>query len=123
MLACTKAVSIKWGNSNFASDSQPVSMFSYLKNLPLTIQMRFEQCRVVLVVCCFSDHKCRHGDVYTARCNATRKKTVQVIIISNYVPTGCNKCLIYNGFYCFCVIAPGHAITNVVRGVTFPSHA
>ncbi len=42
---CSKAVSIKWGDSNFArtvdaSDSQPVSTFSYLKNLPLTIQTR-----------------------------------------------------------------------------------
>ncbi len=34
----------------------------------------FWQCRVVLVVCCFSDHKCRHGNVYTARCNAARRK-------------------------------------------------
>ncbi len=31
----------------------------------------FEQCRVVLVVCRFSDHKCRHGNVYAARCNAS----------------------------------------------------
>ncbi len=42
---CTKAVSIKWGHSKLqgqsgASDSQPVSTFSYLKNLPLTIQTR-----------------------------------------------------------------------------------
>ncbi len=29
---CTKTVSIKWSNSSFASDSQPVSMISYLKN-------------------------------------------------------------------------------------------
>ncbi len=63
--------------------------------------MTFEQCSVVLVVCRFSDHKCRHGNVYAARCNVMRKKTVQVIIISNYVPTGCNECLVYNGFYCF----------------------
>ncbi len=27
-----------------------------------------------------------------------RKKTVKVIIISIYVPTGCNKCLVYMGF-------------------------
>ncbi len=47
-----------------ASDSQPVSMFSYLKNLPLTIQTRVY--RVVFVVCHFSDHKCKHGNVYTA---------------------------------------------------------
>ncbi len=65
----------------------------------------FEQCRVVLDVCCFSDHKRRHGNVYAARCYTT------VIIISNYVATRCNKCLVYCGFYCFCVLAPGHAIT------------
>ncbi len=47
--------------------------------------MSFDHCRVVPVVCRFSDHKCRHGNVYVARCNATRKKTVLVIIISNYV--------------------------------------
>ncbi len=48
MLACTKTVSIKWGNSNFARTVwrfwQPVSMFSYLKNLPLTIQMQVLSC-------------------------------------------------------------------------------
>ncbi len=32
--------------------------------------MSFEQSRVVLVLCNFSDHKCRHGNVYAARCNA-----------------------------------------------------
>ncbi len=31
----------------------------------------FEQCRVVLDVCCFSDHKRRHSNVYAARCNTT----------------------------------------------------
>ncbi len=71
----------------------------------------FELCRVVLVVCRFSDHKCRHGNVYMARCNVTRKKTVQVIIISNYVCTGCKKRLVYNWFYCFSLVAPGHGIT------------
>ncbi len=35
---CTNTVSIKWSNSSFASDSQPVSMISYLKNLLLMIQ-------------------------------------------------------------------------------------
>ncbi len=38
-------------------------------------------------------------------------ENVAIIIISNYVPTGCNKCLVCNGFYCFCVVAPGHGIT------------
>ncbi len=36
----------------------------------------FELCRVVLVVCRFSDHKCRHGIVYATQCNATCKKRV-----------------------------------------------
>ncbi len=38
-------------------------------------------------------------------------------------PTGCNKCRVYNGFYCFCVVAPGHGITIRWGGVTFLSHA
>ncbi len=53
-----------------ASDSQPVSTFTDNSNAS------FEQCRVVLIVCRFSDHKCRHGNVYAARCNTMRKKTV-----------------------------------------------
>ncbi len=57
----SKAVSIKWGiptlqEQSGASYSQPLSMFSYLKNLPLT-NASIELCRVVIVVCCFSDHK------------------------------------------------------------------
>ncbi len=32
--------------------------------------------RVLLVVCLFSDHKCRHGNVCVARCNVAHKKTV-----------------------------------------------
>ncbi len=67
----------------------------------------FEHCGVVLVV----SH-------YSARCNATRKK---IIIISNYIPTGCNKCLVCNGFYCSRLVGKHHH--NTVRGVTFPSHA
>ncbi len=96
MLACTKAVSIKWGNSNFA---RTVWRFwlTACKYFSTTDDSNafFEQCnvRVVLVVCRFSNHKCRHGKVYAARCKATHKKTVQVIIISNYVPTRCNKCI------------------------------
>ncbi len=46
--------------------------------------------------------------VFLSLCNATCKKTVWVIIISNYVPTGCNKCLIYNGFYYYSLITPVH---------------
>ncbi len=60
-----------------AIPSQSVSRFSYLKNLPLTIQTRvLSGCRVVLVVCHFSDHECRHGNVYVDRCNVTSKNTV-----------------------------------------------
>ncbi len=98
MLACSKAVSIKWVNSNFA---RTVWRFwlTACKNISAAdySNASFEQCRVVLVVCYFSDNKCRHCNV----CNATRKKTVKVIIISNYVPIGCNKCLVYNGFLLF----------------------
>ncbi len=56
---CPKAVSIKLDNSNLA---RTVCTFSYLKNVPLMIQMNqsFEQCRVVRIVCRFSDHKYRH---------------------------------------------------------------
>ncbi len=44
-----KDVSIKCDNSTLqgqsgASDSQPVSMFSYLKNFPLTLQTRVLSC-------------------------------------------------------------------------------
>ncbi len=83
----------------------------------------FEHCRVVLVVCRFSDHKCRHGNVYMAWCNATRKKTIWVIIISNYVPTGCNKCLVYKWVLLFLCRRAGTWHHNTVRDVTFPSHA
>ncbi len=56
------SVFIKWGDSNFAgqpgdSDSQPVSMFSYLKNLPLKIQTWFNKIRkfnnIILLIKCF----------------------------------------------------------------------
>ncbi len=103
MLACTNTVSIKWGNSNFARTvwlfwlTACEYVFLFKEFATDDSNTSFEQCRVVLVVCRFSDHKCRHGNVYVARCNAMCKKTVWVIIISNYVPTGCNKCLIYNG--------------------------
>ncbi len=115
--ACTKAVAIKWGNSNFARTvwrfwlAACKYVFIFKEFATDYSNASFELCRVGLVVCHFSNHKCRHGNVYMARCNATRKKTVQVIIISKYVPTGCNKCLVYNGFYCFCVVAPGQGIT------------
>ncbi len=118
MLACTKAFSIKWGNSNFARTvwcfwlTACKYIFLFKEFATDDSNVSFEQCRVVLV-CHFSDHKCRHSVMLC-------KKTVSVIIISNYVPTGCNKCLVYNGFYCFCVVAPRHGIT--VRAVTFPSH-
>ncbi len=57
----------------------------------------------------------------THSCGATRKKTVWVIIISNYVLTECNKCLVYSGFYCLSRLA-GTRHHNMVRGVTFPSN-
>ncbi len=65
---------------------------------------KFEQCRVVLVWH-FYDHKCRHGVMFM-RHGATRKKTVSVIIISNYVLT---ECLVYRGFYFFL----SHYIGNI----------
>ncbi len=80
MLACTKAVSIKWGNSNFARTVWRFCLtackyvFIFKEFATDDSNVNFEQCRVVLVV--FSDHKCRHGNVYAARCNATCKKTV-----------------------------------------------
>ncbi len=47
--------------------------FFYIRHLPLKefatddSNASFEQCRVVLVVCHLSDHKCRHGNVYVKR--------------------------------------------------------
>ncbi len=127
MLVCSKAVSIRWGNSNFARTvwrfwlTACKYVFLFKEFATDDSNVSFEQCRVELV-CRFSDHKCRHGNVYAARCNAMRKKTVQVIIISNYFSTGCNKFLVYNGFLlfsCHCARTRHH---NMVRGVTFPSH-
>ncbi len=67
---CTKAVSIKWGNSNFAKDSLALLthvkskyVFLFKEFAPDYSNASFEQCRVALVVCRFSDHKCRHGNV------------------------------------------------------------
>ncbi len=79
---CTKAVSIKWGNSNFARTvwcfwlTACKYVFLFKEFATDDSNKSFELCRVVLVVCRFSDHKCRHGNVYAARCNATHKKTV-----------------------------------------------
>ncbi len=79
---CTKAVFIKWGNSNFARTvwrfwlTACKYVFLFKEFATDDSNASFEQCRVVLVVCLFSDHKCRHGNVYVARCNASRKKTV-----------------------------------------------
>ncbi len=84
-----------------------------LKNLRLTIQTRVFNSRVVLVVCLFSDHKCRHGNVYAARCNTMHKKPAYIIIISIYVPPWCNKCLIYNRFYCFILCFIDISITRM----------
>ncbi len=69
---CTKAVSIKWGNSNFArtvwrfllTACKYVFLFKEFATDYSKSNTSFEQCRVVLVVCHFSDHKCRRGNVY-----------------------------------------------------------
>uniref|UniRef100_A0A8C1Q4U3 Amyloid beta (A4) precursor protein-binding, family B, member 3 n=1 Tax=Cyprinus carpio TaxID=7962 RepID=A0A8C1Q4U3_CYPCA len=68
-----------------ASDSQPVSTFFIFKEFAADdSNVSFEQCRVALVVCCFSDHKCRHGFMCLRSVirNAMRKKTI--IIIRQY---------------------------------------
>ncbi len=64
MLACTKAVSIKWGNSNFARTVRRFFKYVFLFKEFATDDSNtsFELCRVVLVVCRFYDHKCRHGN-------------------------------------------------------------
>ncbi len=78
----TKAVSIKWGNSNFARTvwrfwlTACKYIFLFKEFATDDSNASFEQCRLVLVVCRFSDHKCRHSNVYVVRCNVTRKKTV-----------------------------------------------
>ncbi len=73
---CTKAVSIKWGNSNFARTVWRFCLtackyvFLFKEFATDYSNASFEQCRVVLVVCRFSDHKCRHGNVYSKKtCN------------------------------------------------------
>ncbi len=67
-LACSKAVSIKWGNSNFARTVWRfwLTACKYVSASDDS-NASFEQCRVVLVVCHFSDHKCRHGNVASRR--------------------------------------------------------
>ncbi len=79
---CSKAVSIKWGNSNFARTvyrfwlTACKYVFLFKEFATDDSNTSFEQCRVVLAVCRFSDHKCRHGNVYAARCNVISKNTV-----------------------------------------------
>ncbi len=98
--------SIKWGNSNFARTVWrfwlPAWKYDFVFKEFATddSNTNFEQRRVALFVSRFSNHKCRHGNVYAARCNVTCKKTVWVIINRNYVPAGYNRCLVYNRFYC-----------------------
>ncbi len=55
------------------SDSQAVSTFTYVKNLPLMNQTRVLSS--VELACCFSDHKYRHGFVYSARYAMQHVKT------------------------------------------------
>ncbi len=60
---------IKWGNSNVTRTvCKYVSIFKELANVYSNAS--FEHCRVTFVVCRFSDHKCRHSNVSTARYNA-----------------------------------------------------
>ncbi len=92
-----------------------LNTFSYLKNLLLTSNASFEQCRLVLVVWRFSDHKCRHGNVYAAHCNATRKKTV---IMS---PLDATKASFIMGFIVF-VSSRRYTASQYCKGLTFPSH-
>ncbi len=79
---CKKAVSMKWGNSNFARIvwrfwlTACKYVFLFKEYATDDSNASFEQCRVALVVCHFSDHKCRRSNVYAARYNATYKKTV-----------------------------------------------
>ncbi len=60
---CTKAVSIKWGNSYFARTvwrfwlTACMCVFLFKEFATDYWNTSFEQCRVVLVVCCFSDQK------------------------------------------------------------------
>ncbi len=63
---------IKWGNSNITRTvCKYVSIFKELANVYSNAS--FEHCRVTFVVCRFSDHKCRHSNVSTARYNAQYK--------------------------------------------------
>ncbi len=83
---CSKAVSIKWGNYNFARTvwrfwhTAFKYVFLFKEFSTDSSDASFEQCRVQLVVCRFSDYECRHGNVhgnvYAAWCNTTRKKMV-----------------------------------------------
>ncbi len=60
---CTKAVSIKWGNSNFARTvwcfwlTACKYIFLFKEFDTDYSKASFEQCRVALAVCHFSDHK------------------------------------------------------------------
>ncbi len=75
-----KSVSIQWGNSNFVRTvwrfwlTACKYVFIFKEFATDDSNASFELCRGVLVVCRFSDHKCRHGNVYVARCNAMSKK-------------------------------------------------
>ncbi len=79
---CSKTVSIKWSNSSFTRTvwcfwlTACKYVFIFKEFATDDSNTSFEQCRVVLVVCRFYDHKCRHGNVYAARFNATHKKKV-----------------------------------------------
>ncbi len=72
-----KGCSIKWGNFSFARTVWRfwLTACKYVSAYDDS-NASFEQCRVVLLVWPFSDHKCRHGKVYAARCNTMPEKTV-----------------------------------------------
>ncbi len=105
---------IKWGHFNVA---RTVWCFWLAACKYVSIFKEFatdnsnEQCRKVLVWF-FYDHKCRHSVMFRWR----GAKTVWVIIISNYVLTEGNTCLVYSGF------RAGTRHHNMVRGLRYSAH-
>ncbi len=127
---CTKAVSIKWGNSNFARTVWSFLLtackydFVFKEFATYYSNTNFEQCRVVtlLVVCRLSDHKCRHG-VRFMRCDATHEKDSLSHSNQYMFPLdAANPASFVIGFISLCCCA-GTWHHGMVRGVTFPSHA
>uniref|UniRef100_A0A672S5X6 Myosin VIIA n=1 Tax=Sinocyclocheilus grahami TaxID=75366 RepID=A0A672S5X6_SINGR len=66
------------------SDSQTVSKFFIFKGFATDdSNASFEQCRVALVVCHFSDHKCRHGFMFT--CPLKREHNLLLVHCSGFL--------------------------------------